>query len=217
MSRGNEHRANKRARTEPLDGTELPEDDRQKLGDTLLDGVHPYGVKPQGNLLQEGADGRSGANLLDSSLGSLRRLDDAGVLAVLARLPAAALCCLSASSRGLYVFSHHSNLWRDLTLNEFGGDFKYDGGWKQTYICRSHPASIVRHVPLRVENCYSDTLYNPWMNSALQIDPSWLTVDNVDRRAGLSPDEFISQYETPGIPVILTDVMDSWRAKTGEL
>ena len=83
--RGNEHRANKRARTEPLGGTELPEDDREKLGDTLLDGVHPYGVKPQGNLLQEGADGRSGANLLDSSLGSLRRLSSAS-------LPGSAKC-----------------------------------------------------------------------------------------------------------------------------
>ena len=52
------------------------------------------------------------------------------------------------------------------------------------------------------------------MNAALEIDPSWLRVDNIERRAGLTPDEFVAQYETPGIPVVLTDVMDSWRAKS---
>ena len=176
MPTSDELRASKRAR---LGGADEIEDDRPGMGDTMLDGVHPYGVKPEGNLLEEDADGMERTNLLDSSLGSLRRLDDAGVLAVLAQLPATALCCLSAASRGLYVFCHHANLWRDLTLNVYGGDFKYDGGgWKQTYICRSHPASSVRHAPLRVEGCYSDTLYNPWMNSALQIDRSWLTLGN---------------------------------------
>ena len=52
------------------------------------------------------------------------------------------------------------------------------------------------------------------MNAALEIDPSWLRVDNIERRAGLTPDEFVAQYETTGIPVVLTDVMDSWRAKS---
>ena len=207
--------ASKRARVQ---GTDAAEDDGHEAGDALLDGAHPYGVKPEGNFLQDGADGRQRANVLATSLGALRRLNDAAVLAILARLPATVLCCLSATSRGLYVFSHHANLWRDLTIGEYGGDFKYDdGGWKQTYICRSRPASKVRHMPLRVDGCYSDTMYNPWMNSALQIDPSWLKVDNVDRRAGLSPEDFILHYETPGVPVILTDVMDAWLAKTGKL
>lgn len=39
------------------------------------------------------------------------------------------------------------------------------------------------------------------------IDPSWLEVDNVDRRSGLSVAEFREQYEIPNKPVILTDVV----------
>ena len=45
----------------------------------LVEGEHPYGVKPEGNLLQEEADGQQRVNVLDSSLGSFRRLDDSGI------------------------------------------------------------------------------------------------------------------------------------------
>ena len=39
------------------------------------------------------------------------------------------------------------------------------------------------------------------------LDPSWLEVENVDRRAGLTLAQFREQYETPNMPVILTDVV----------
>jgi hypothetical protein len=199
--------AQKRART----GADVEEAEETEVGegDQLVDGEHPYGVRPEGNLLALDAEGQTRRNVLDTSLGSLRRFTDAAVLAVLSRLPADVLCRVSAASRGLYVFSHHSSLWRDLTLSVHGGDFNYRGGWKQTYISRLYP-SFSGHKPLRVEGCYSDVLYDPWMNSALQIDPTWLMVDNVQRRAGLTPEDFVRNFETPGIPVILTDVMKSW-------
>jgi len=45
------------------------------------------------------------------------------------------------------------------------------------------------------------------------IDPSWLEVENVDRRSGLSVAEFREQYEIPNKPVILTDVVSGrWGA-----
>ena len=197
--------AQKRART----GADVEAEDELGDGDKLVDGEHPYGVRPEGNLLALDAEGQTRRNVLDTSLGSLRRFTDAALLVVLSRLPADVLCRVSAASRGLYVFSHHSSLWRDLTLSVHGGDFNYRGGWKQTYISRLYP-SFSGHTPLRVEGCYSDALYDPWMNSALQIDPSWLLVDNVQRHAGLTPEDFIRNFETPGIPVILTDVMKSW-------
>ncbi|MCB0663588.1 MAG: cupin-like domain-containing protein [Saprospiraceae bacterium] len=40
-----------------------------------------------------------------------------------------------------------------------------------------------------------------------------LTLQPVDRRAGLSKEEFLEQYLEPQKPVILTDLMDSWPAK----
>ncbi len=51
------------------------------MGDALLEGEHPYGVKPQGNLLHNQDDGAPMTNLLDVSLGRLRQLDDAGISA----------------------------------------------------------------------------------------------------------------------------------------
>ena len=51
------------------------------MGDALLEGEHPYGVKPQGNLLHNHEDGAPVTNLLDVSLGRLRQLDDAGISA----------------------------------------------------------------------------------------------------------------------------------------
>ena len=51
------------------------------VGDALLEGEHPYGVKPQGNLLHNHEDGAPMTNLLDVSLGRLRQLDDAGISA----------------------------------------------------------------------------------------------------------------------------------------
>ena len=54
---------------------------------------------------------------------------------------------------------------------------------------------------------YSDVLYAPWLYAVAQIDPEWLHTDNVERRAGLTPEEFRSEYERPNRPVILTDVV----------
>lgn len=54
------------------------------------------------------------------------------------------------------------------------------------------------------------------------IDPAWLQVESVDRRAGLSLEDFREQYEIPNKPVILTDVVRrAWcavlrRAGSGE-
>ena len=47
------------------------------------------------------------------------------------------------------------------------------------------------------------------------MDPSWLEVDNVDRRSNLSLAEFREQYEIPNKPVILTDVVGAELHATG--
>ncbi len=39
-------------------------------------------------------------------------------------------------------------------------------------------------------------------------------IDNIDRRSGLTVDQFISQYERPMRPVILTDIVHTWPAAT---
>lgn len=50
------------------------------------------------------------------------------------------------------------------------------------------------------------------MACALRVDPSWLAVDNIKRRSNLSVEEFIRDFETPGVPVVITDVVPKWAA-----
>ncbi|KAI8871823.1 Clavaminate synthase-like protein [Ramicandelaber brevisporus] len=60
---------------------------------------------------------------------------------------------------------------------------------------------------------YSDTLFQPW--AAITTDTSAFTsYSNVDRRSAdsLTLEEFITQYEQPGIPVIITDLVTKWPA-----
>ena len=87
---------------------------------------HPYGVKPWGNYMLDG----DGSNIRESSLGKLRILKDENLLVILSLVSAKDLCHLAQSSKVLYVFSHHSDLWRDLTLKHIGGEFTYTGHWK---------------------------------------------------------------------------------------
>jgi hypothetical protein len=87
---------------------------------------HPYGVKPWGNYMLDG----NGSNIRGSSLGNLSLLNDEAILIVLSMVSARDLCRLAQASRVLYVFSHHSDFWRDQTLKHFGGEFSFTGNWK---------------------------------------------------------------------------------------
>jgi hypothetical protein len=59
---------------------------------------------------------------------------------------------------------------------------------------------------------YSDVLYQPWFCATVPLKAEWLEVDNVDRRQGLSVEEFQRRYERPNVPVVLTDVVSAWPA-----
>ena len=55
-------------------------------------------------------------NLKLTGLGALARLEDQILLQVLGQLPAEALACLAVSSKSLYCFANHEDLWRHMTL-----------------------------------------------------------------------------------------------------
>jgi len=133
---------------------------------------HPYGIRPHGNLYGGGSK-----NVLSTSLGRLRQLDDAGLLVVLGKLDARDLATCSAASVGLYAFCHADSLWRNLTLAECGGDFSWVGSWKETCIRSTAPSrKYAGHTPLVLRDVYSDVLYDPWMAVAIRMDPAWLMV-----------------------------------------
>lgn len=65
---------------------------------------------------------------------------------------------------------------------------------------------------MKVAGFYSDLLYQAWHCATVPLPPQWLEVDNVDRRSGMTLQQFREQYELPNRPVILTDVVTRWPA-----
>ncbi len=55
-------------------------------------------------------------------------------------------------------------------------------------------------------------LFQPWLCATMELDPEWLRVDNIERRAGLSVRDFREQFEAPNLPVVLTDGARDWPA-----
>ena len=52
---------------------------------------------------------------------------------------------------------------------------------------------------------FSDLLFQPHHCATTAIKPEWVRRSTVDRRAGLTPEEFRRLYEEPNKPVVLTD------------
>lgn len=134
-------------------------------------------------------------------------------------LTAEQLCKLSRVSKAAYLFAHYGDLWRELTMDYFGGDWTYRESWMQTYADAHIKAKggVVeeerKNEPIVVEGFYSDLLYDEWQSSMVDLK-IWAEQcpDNIDRRSGLSLEEFDREYGIPNKPVILTDVVPKWPA-----
>ncbi|KAL6756934.1 JmjC protein [Haematococcus lacustris] len=75
---------------------------------------------------------------------------------------------------------------------------------------RKRIAAIVRAI--KVDDFYSDLLYQPWHCATSPLPPHWLDKDNVDRRQGLTAQQFREQYEETNRPVVLSDGAADWPA-----
>ncbi|KIY99244.1 F-box protein [Monoraphidium neglectum] len=148
---------------------------------------HPYGIKPNGQAFLEACGDARGPGL-----GHMGALPDEVLLQLLYLLPASDLQRLGMASRALYAYCHFDELWKALLL-------------ERRYVAGSHRALAVRGL-------YSDLLYRPWLCATAELLPEWLEVENVDRRADLSLEEFRERYEAPNRPVIITDAAGRWPA-----
>ncbi|EKX50118.1 hypothetical protein GUITHDRAFT_103933 [Guillardia theta CCMP2712] len=124
-------------------------------------------------------------NKLTASLGMFRRLHDKTILHV--ETFAMSILRVMLFEQILSFLDHHA-------------------------LCRLSSVSVGMYCFSHHTDCYSDILFEPWMNANMAIDPSWLTVENVDRRSGLTAQEFVENYEKRNLPVILTDVIPKWPA-----
>lgn len=57
----------------------------------------------------------------------------------------------------------------------------------------------------KVSGFFSDLLFQPHHCATTTVKPEWVRRSTVDRRAGLTPEEFRRLYEEPNKPVVLTD------------
>ncbi|KAI8818137.1 uncharacterized protein EV422DRAFT_190700 [Fimicolochytrium jonesii] len=184
----------------------------------LPSGKHPRGIKPAGNYLFDSA--RGVRDCRKGGLGYLAYLPDELLLDLLGQLEAADLSRLARCSQALYVFTYHDDLWRALTINEFGtgGWGVFQNTWRNTYKYRNcvdagRPAAYLPDVPIVVEGIYSDFLFTSFRCASVPLDAlCGASIDNIERRSNLSYREFVVEYAKPNKPVILTDVVSQWPA-----
>ncbi|EKX49962.1 hypothetical protein GUITHDRAFT_67304 [Guillardia theta CCMP2712] len=170
-----------------------------------------YGVEPWGNFYGS-ARQNGGTSIRDTSLGRLAALDDQSLLEVLGLLSYEHLLLVCMTSRALYVFGHHDELWRTLALNYLQGDFQFADSWKSTLGRKLLGKRFPGHRPLTVKGLYSDLLFQPWLCATVGVLPEWLEVSNIERRDNLTLESFIDEYERRNRPVIVTDVVKHWPA-----
>lgn len=168
-------------------------------------------VQPLGNLFLSATPR---ANLRDAGLGALRPLPDDLLLDVLGLLPARDLAALSVASKALYVVASHDPLWRTLVLDELGGAFDFAGSWRATYIAAASggQAYLIPPRALKIKGFYSDYLFQSWLCANMEMRHEWLARDNIERRRGLSVEQFIAEVEEPNRPVLLEGCIDMWPA-----
>ncbi|KAI9105734.1 hypothetical protein DFS34DRAFT_600652 [Phlyctochytrium arcticum] len=184
----------------------------------LPTGRHPLGVKPLGNYLFESLTNKE---CRTSGLGQFSVFSDEFLISFLADQEPELLCQLAKCSKAFYVWTYFDDLWRTLTVRDYGnggwGDFK--GSWRRTY---KHKKSADRGVTIseeyadrniKVDGIYSDYLFTSFRCASIPVsDMCSPEVDNIDRRSNLSYDDFMREYGIPNKPVIITDVVPKWPA-----
>ncbi|KAI8345715.1 hypothetical protein B0O80DRAFT_393874 [Mortierella sp. GBAus27b] len=180
---------------------------------------HPLGIKPLGNYYMDATRPDFAGSCRGSSLGQLSRLTDEILVEILNLLAPQELLNLGATSKVLYALTHLDDMWKTLTIDRFKGDWEWQGdSWRATFLKRSDPqydASLIlqNREPMKLKGFYSDVLFQPFYCTAIGMEP-YTAVENIDRRSGLTLEEFIQEYEQPGKPVIITDGAQHWPARS---
>uniref|UniRef100_A0A6B2L0W0 JmjC domain-containing protein n=1 Tax=Arcella intermedia TaxID=1963864 RepID=A0A6B2L0W0_9EUKA len=162
-------------------------------------------------------------------MGDLSVWDDLAIVECLGHLNALSLRAFGCCSRWTYALSNTEELWMNLILQEGYSKFTFHSSWKGTYLKKeiNWMDSVV------LKDVVSDFLHNKWYFSVVDMN-LWaedirkeyeqrkgdLNHDAffkfIDRRdSSLTTEQFIEEYETPGIPVIFTDSMKDWPANSG--
>ena len=210
---------------------------------------HPYHVQPLGNFYLS-----TSPSCQPAGLGLLHSvLSEATLLQVLSYLsPYDLLTRVSCVSQALYVYCHEEELYRTAVLATHGGDFCFQGSWRETWVWEElrtkyeqHKQqeerkeeqslqaddvdrdidtlaqqqatdtlqSIRRIPPPRIRGFYSDTLFQSFYCSAVDLQ-YFNNPDNIQRisLADLTPATYLTRFAIPNIPFIITDAVRTWPA-----
>lgn len=187
----------KRKRTEP-----------QQQG--LLSHAHPLGIKPYGNRYIDSIEPGFNPAYRLQSLGDFAFMPDEIILAILATFDVETILRLGSASQVLYAFTLQDEMWKNLTIDMLGGQFKWQGTWRKTLLSHLHP-SYQGQPAIRIRNFYSDTLYQSFICSSLNLD-DYGGIETIERCKAPSKEEFHDKFASRSKPVILTDVITKWPA-----
>jgi hypothetical protein len=114
------------------------------------------------------------------------------------------------------VYSHNSELWRDLVLQISDKGVNFIASWKDTYARAVQPDAPLHH-PIPISGFYSELLYRSWACRVCDLTtacPGFNDPCDIGRVSSdnLNSEEFISSFEAPNKPVIITGEVTKWEA-----
>ncbi|CAG8640730.1 14944_t:CDS:1, partial [Acaulospora morrowiae] len=122
--------SNKRNLTDPDSELDVPK--KQKIKSSFQ---HPLGIKPWGNYYVDSIiNNNFQISCRESSLGTLARLTDDLILEILGLLSVRDLLAISATSKVCYCFATFDELWKQLVIRKYNGDWWWQGTWRLTFL-----------------------------------------------------------------------------------
>eukprot|EP01117_Protostelium_nocturnum_P009993 TRINITY_DN3561_c0_g1_i3.p1 TRINITY_DN3561_c0_g1~~TRINITY_DN3561_c0_g1_i3.p1 ORF type:complete len:864 (-),score=310.10 TRINITY_DN3561_c0_g1_i3:42-2522(-) len=124
-------------------------------------------------------------------------------------------------SKVFYIFGNEEFLWKNLTLNEFGGDFIFQSNWKVTALTPRHlqKYDAKEHFQpkktIQIQGFSSNELYYRWYLSHLNLNNFQVDFGHIERKniKELTFNQFVEEYDGPAKIVMLKGVTDGWLAK----
>jgi len=175
---------------------------------------HPMNVKPMGQ--RWFTDSLESVLNRASGLGTyFCCLSEDELFAILSWLDVSSLSSLICTSRLMRVYCFTDSIWKDLCLNTWKPDaeFEFEGTWRGI-LMGNNGLEIEMSYPV----VFSDALYKPWQYACADIQDKWLEKETVTRVGNsISVDEFVSRFESPGIPLVIEGSIDwacirNWRS-----
>ncbi|CAI5981270.1 unnamed protein product [Closterium sp. NIES-64] len=172
-----------------------------------------------------------GTDRRTAALGALAVLPDEVIDNIIGRLGTKDLMAAACVSRQapfsarrqapvLYVFCMEEPTWLAECFREYKGEvLRFDRSWRQTVLNKLSEEKGVEcrdlKEPLHFKDFQSMFLYRRWYRCHVKLEAFEGDTGHVERRAGLSPDEFRHSYDGRR-PVIMTDLTENWRRATSQ-